>query len=114
MEPSISEIIYYIFLGVLTSLGKVFILVICIYYIFKIGSKADSLLLLLGSIIWLLCGILTLVGTRYAQVWGSESYVTYSYVLQGFSFVGSLLFVIGFFLLIRKIIKYTLQISKTN
>ncbi len=102
MEPSLTEVIYTIFLGLLTSMGQVFILAICLYYLYKIGSKADSILLLLGSIIWLLCSIFTLVGISYANVWGSEKYLTFTYILQGFSFVGSLLFVIGFFLLIRR------------
>lgn len=104
MEPSLAEIIYYIFLGLLTSMGQVFIFVICLYYIFKIGTKADSILLLLGSIIWVLCGVSALIGTLYAKVWGSELYLTFTYILQGFSFVGSLLFVIGFFLLIRRVL----------
>ncbi|GAA4272122.1 hypothetical protein U6A24_11495 [Aquimarina gracilis] len=102
MEPSFTEIIYYIFFGLLTSLGQVFILAICLYYTFKIGTKPDSILLLLGSVIWLLCSITTRVGVLYAKVWGSELYLTFTYVLQGFLFLGSLLFVIGFFLLIRR------------
>ncbi len=105
MEPSITKILSFILLGILTSMGQVLILGICLYYIYKIGSKKDSILVLLGSMIWLLCSISTLVATLYVRVWGTETYQLVTYAIQGFSFFGSLLFVIGFFLLIRRVVK---------
>jgi len=105
METNVLEIIYYIFLGLITSLGQVLLVGICLYYLIKKGAKADATLLLIGSSIMLLCGILSTVGALFARVWGTESYVTYTYSIQGISMLGSLLFVIGFFILIRKVIK---------
>ncbi|MEW7291576.1 hypothetical protein [Aquimarina sp. 2304DJ70-9] len=112
MEPSLTETLYYIFLGLLTSMGQVLIIAICIYYLFKIGAKADSILLLIGSIISLVCTLATTVGALYAKIWGTEAYLQFTYILQGFSFVGSLLFLIGFFILVRRVIK-NIGLNKT-
>ena len=114
MEPTLLEILYYIFLGLITSGGQVLIFILSIYYWAKTGSKVDSILLVVGSSISLITLILIQIGVLYASVWGKEVYLQFTYLTQGISFIGSLLFVIGFFLLIRKIIKYTLHISKTE
>ncbi len=112
MEPSITETLYYVFLSLLTSMGQVLIIAICIYYLFKIGAKVDSILLLIGSIISLLCVIATTVGALYAKIWGAETYLQFTYILQGFSFIASLLFLIGFFILVRRVIK-NIELIKT-
>ncbi len=109
MEPSITEIIYYVFLGLLTSIGQVFLVILCLYYLYKIGTKADSVLLIVGSLISLLCAISNPVGALYAKSWGADSYLSFTYIIQGFSALASLLFVIGFFLLIRRVIKNIAQ-----
>ncbi|WP_109852355.1 hypothetical protein [Aquimarina sp. AU58] len=109
MELSITEIIKYIFLGIITSIPQLVITILCIYYIIKVGSKTEGILLTTGSIISLLCGISNTVGTTYISTLGTDTYLTYIYVIQGFSFLGSILFVIGFFLLIKKTIKYFVQ-----
>ncbi|EZH74004.1 hypothetical protein ATO12_14090 [Aquimarina atlantica] len=109
MELSITEILKYFFLGIITSIPQLVIAILCIYYIIKVGSKTDGILLTTGSIISLLCGISNTVGTTYISTLGADTYLTYIYVIQGFSFLGSILFVIGFFLLIKKTIKYFVQ-----
>ncbi|WP_024771167.1 hypothetical protein [Aquimarina macrocephali] len=105
MGQDITEIIKHIFLGILTSIPQLVIVILCIYYITKIGSKTEAILLTTGSIISLLCGISNVVGATYISTLGVDSYVIFIYIIQGFSFLGSILFVIGFFILIRKIIK---------
>ena len=105
MEPSLSEIIYYIFLGLVTSLGELFMLVICIYYLTKRGPKADSLLLVIGSSLSIVGAIISRVSILYISVWGADKYAIFSYFLQGFFFLCSLLFTVGFLLLIRRITK---------
>jgi len=105
MGPSLSEIIYYIFLGLVTSLGQLFMLVICIYYLFKRGPKTDSLLLVIGSSLSIIGSITSRVGIAYASTWGSDKYLVFSYFLQGFFFLSSLLFAVGFLLLVRRITK---------
>ncbi len=110
MEPSITEIFYYVFLGLLTSPAQLIIILICLYYLIKSKATADSVLLMIGSFIILLSTILTQVGVLYAKTWGSNSYLSYSFVIQGISIVGSLLFAVGLFLLIRKVIKFKTQL----
>ncbi|SHI57846.1 hypothetical protein [Aquimarina spongiae] len=105
MGPSISEIIYYIFLGLVTSLGQLFLVAICVYYLFKRGPKADSLLLVIGSGLSILGTITSRVGIGYATTWGSDKYLIFSYFLQGLFFLSSLLFAVGFLLLVRRITK---------
>ncbi|WP_103070516.1 hypothetical protein [Aquimarina sediminis] len=106
MVPSITEIITHIFFGLAASIPQVFIVVICLYYIFKKGSKIEGVLLVSGSILSLLCALSTQIGVLFSQVWGADSYLTYTYVFYGISFIGSVLFVIGFFILVRKTIKH--------
>ncbi|MEW7277411.1 hypothetical protein ABW636_02300 [Aquimarina sp. 2201CG1-2-11] len=105
MNPTIFEILYQILLGFAISIGEVFVLIICIYYLFKTGIKTDSVLLLLGSIFIIMNVILTHIGILYSQIWGMDSYLLYTYFTRGIYFLGSILFVIGFFYLIRKVIK---------
>jgi hypothetical protein len=109
MEQDITEIIKHIFLGIITSIPQLVIAILCIYYILRVGLKTEGILLTTGSIISLLCGISNIVGATYISTLGVDSYVTFIYFIQGFSFLGSVLFVIGFFLLIKKAIKYFVQ-----
>lgn len=109
MEQGITEIIKHIFLGIITSIPQLVIAILCVYYIIKVGLKTEGVLLTTGSIISLLCGISNIVGATYISTLGVDSYVTFIYFIQGFSFLGSVLFVIGFFLLIKKTIKYFVQ-----
>lgn len=112
MELDILEIIKYIFLGLLTSIPQIIIVVLCIYYLYKVGTKTEGILLTTGSTISLLCGVASVVGASYFSGFGVDSYLTFTYIVQGFSFIGSILFVIGFFLLIRKTIKNKSLLSK--
>ncbi len=114
MEPSIKEILLHIFLGFLTSPAQLIILLICIYYLIKSKGTTDSILLLVGSSITLLDYIFIQVGVLYAKNWGSDSYITYSLIVQSISKVGSLLFAIGLFNIVRKVLKIKIssQISK--
>lgn len=106
MESSILEIVKYIFLGLLTSIPQLIIVILCVYYIFKTGSKTEGILLTIGSITSLLCDVSNVVGAMSVNTLRADSYVTFTYIVQGFSFLGSVIFVIGFFLLIKKTIKY--------
>ncbi len=88
------------------SIGQVFIVLITIYYIVKSGSKLDGILMLTGSCLSLLCSIFIQVG---ALLWEAETYAFSMYIISGISTLGSVLFVIGFFLLIRKFLKNTIS-----
>ncbi len=112
MEQNIIEVIKHIFLGIITSIPQLVITILCIYYIIKVGLKTEGVLVTTGSIISLLCGISNIVGATYISTLGADTYVTFIYFVQGFSFLGSVLFVIGFFLLIKKTIKYVLNDKK--
>ncbi|PKV50518.1 hypothetical protein ATE84_2576 [Aquimarina sp. MAR_2010_214] len=114
MGLDITEIIKYLFQGVLTSIPQLVIVILCIYYLIKVGSKIDGVLLTIGSIISILCNISNVVGAVYISTLGVDSYVIYLYIIQGFSILGSILFAIGFFILIRKIIKNKVYLSNTR
>ncbi len=114
MEPTITKILFQIFLGLITSLGQVCILAICIYYILKAGSKSDGALLCTGSVIWLFCSVSQSVGTLYISIWGTTGFQLFTYIIQGCSMLGSLLFVLGFFILIRKVIQNKNTLHTTN
>ena len=76
MSPSTFEILYQVLLGFAISIGEVFVLIICIYYLFKTGVKTDSVLLVLGSILIFLNVILTHVGILYSQILNLKMFKT--------------------------------------
>ena len=112
MEPDYTRILYAILIGVITSFFSIFTIIICIYYTVKVGWKTEGVLLITGSSISILCAIATQIGVLYSSTWSADGYLQFTYSIQGISFVGSLLFTIGFLQLILKIIRYTSQISK--
>ncbi|WP_299222324.1 hypothetical protein [uncultured Aquimarina sp.] len=80
---------------------------IAIYYLNKMKSKTEGILILIGNIIILLSIIVnTLLFVMFMdETW---EHMTYSYILSGInilSFIGSMLFVAGTFLLIKRVIK---------
>ncbi len=112
MEPDYTQVLYSILVGLFSSLFSIFTIIICIYYIVKMGSKIEGTLMIIASSISLLCSIATQIGVLYIKTWGTNDYLHFTYIIQGFAFLGSLLFIIGFFILIRKVIHYKSLISK--
>ncbi len=103
------EILSMIFVGLISSIPYIFTLIISIYYRKKTGSKKDSTLLILGNIILILCSISQTISTIFIRSWGTEIYTYFIYSINGISFLASILFTIGFLLLVRKMVKYKLQ-----
>ncbi len=113
MESDIIKVVTNIFISFLTSLPQIIIVILCLYYLYKVTSKTEGILLAAGSIISLLCSVSIFMASSYISHFEQiNSYETLVYISHGLSFFGSILFTIGFFLLIRKTIKNKSLLSK--
>jgi len=78
-----------------------------IYYLNKMKSNTEGMLILIGNILILLSSIAnTLLFSLYMDE--ASKFITYSLIVSGINilaFIGSALFVIGVFILIKKMIK---------
>ncbi|WP_298312635.1 hypothetical protein [uncultured Aquimarina sp.] len=103
--PDFLEIIKYLIIGVFSSITQIFIFVVSIYFYRKMGSSIERILLLIGSLLMTLCTILSSSSIAFYVFLGAEQYATILYILQIGSFLGTLLFAIGFLMTVRKVVK---------
>ena len=107
--PDILEIIKYVILGIFTSTTQIFILIVCIYFYRKMGSSIERFLLLLGSLLSFLFSILAYVATLTLYNYGAETYEAISYISHFGSFIGNVLFAIGFLIMVKKVVRYNIK-----
>ncbi|WP_299260682.1 hypothetical protein [uncultured Aquimarina sp.] len=103
--PDFLEIIKYLIIGIFSSITQIFVSIVCIYFYRKIGSSVERILLLIGSLLLTLFTILSSSSIAFYMFLGANQYATILYIFQIGSFLGSLLFAIGFLITIRKIVK---------
>ncbi|WP_298547980.1 hypothetical protein [uncultured Aquimarina sp.] len=103
--PDFLEIIKYLVIGVFSSITQIFIFVVCIYFYRKMGSSVERILLLIGSSLMTLFTLLSGASVGFYMFLGAEQYATILYIFRIGSFLGALLFAIGFLITIRKIVK---------
>ncbi|WP_299441041.1 hypothetical protein [uncultured Aquimarina sp.] len=108
MEANTPQILIQLLLGLVYSIPTIFFIIISIHYLLKMGSTTDGILILLGNSILLLSSILGKIAwiqLVFYQKWEGEIYSYVNIVLGTISFIGSVLFVIGVFLLVKKVLK---------
>ncbi|WP_299260680.1 hypothetical protein [uncultured Aquimarina sp.] len=108
METDISQVLVQSLTGLFYVLPTLVFIIISSYYLMKMGGKMDGILILVGNIIIFLSSIINQVLFIQLSVYQSWDGYYYSYIstaLSILSFIGSILFVAGTFLLIRKVIK---------
>jgi len=103
--PDFLEIIKYLIIGMFSSITQIFILGVCIYFYRKMGSSAATILLLIGSALLTLFTLLSSASIGFYMVLGAEKYAIITYIFQIGSFLGSLLFAIGFLITIKKVVR---------
>ncbi len=108
MNTSTPQIIIQLLLGLFYAIPSIAFIIICLYYLKKAGSTTDGLLLLIGNSIIFITIILsqiTMVLFVYYRKWEAD---IYSYITMGtgiLSFIGSVLSILGLFLLVKRVIK---------
>ncbi len=108
MEINTSQILIQLLLALAYAIPTIFFIVISIYYLLKMGSRTDGILILAGNIVILLSIILSrilFIQFAFYEKWQGEMYSYVSSAINVISFMGSLAFAIGVFLLMKKIIK---------
>jgi len=105
MESDVSQILIQLMTGLLYSIPTIIFIIISVYYLIKMGPKTDGIFILIGNIIILLSIIAHQVLFLNVQNITTELFSWISAAINIFSFLGSTLFVIGIFLLIKRVIK---------
>ncbi|MCK8520785.1 hypothetical protein M0D21_04375 [Aquimarina sp. D1M17] len=103
-----SQIIIQLLMGLVFAIPTLFFIGIGLFYISKVGTKTDGLLFLIGNIVILLSIIINKILFVQFIVYQNMEATTYSYVLYAtniLSFIGSILFAIGLYLLVKKAVK---------
>jgi len=103
--PDFLEIIKYLIIGIFSSITQIFIFVVSIYFYRKMGSSVERMLLLTGSLLMTLSAMLSSSSMAFYMFLGAERYATILYILQIGTFLGTLLFAIGFLMTVRKVVK---------
>lgn len=108
MDADISQIIIQLLMGFLYGLPTLAFIIICLYYLKKVGSVIDGILLLIGNSIIFITIILGQIAMIYFVHYRTWEANTYTYITIGnnvLSFIGSILCVVGLFLLVKRVIK---------
>jgi len=69
------------------------------------GTSAESVLLLMGSLLITLVSITSGLSVVFSMYLGKEKFATLTLLFRIISFVGAILFAIGFLITIRKIVR---------
>ncbi|WP_103070517.1 hypothetical protein [Aquimarina sediminis] len=80
-------------------------IILTIYYMSKVGSTKDAVLILIGNILILLVAIVHQFLYVFIDSWGYETYAIINSGVNFVSFIGSILFLIGLAMTFQKIIK---------
>ncbi len=104
-ESNFSEILLRITGALFYSVPILIFILIAIYYITKAGMKTEGILILIGNILILLVSISHHFLYTFIESWGYELYSYISMGINAISFIGSILFIIGFLMIIQQNIK---------
>ncbi|WP_103864859.1 hypothetical protein [Aquimarina sp. I32.4] len=80
-------------------------IILAIYYISKVGSTKEGILILIGNILLFIVAIIHQFLFMLVDSWGFNLYSIINSGVNFIAFIGSILFIIGFYLLIKKAIK---------
>ncbi|MDY8138881.1 hypothetical protein [Aquimarina sp. 2201CG5-10] len=105
MDSNIAEILMRILTSLFYIVPTLFFIGIAIYYLMKVGSKTEGMLMLIGNILILLVSISFNFMFLYIESWGIQMYSIINTIVNGIGFIGSTLFAIGVFMIVRKVIR---------
>ncbi|MEW7291575.1 hypothetical protein [Aquimarina sp. 2304DJ70-9] len=105
MESNFTDILLRV-TGILFYIVPIlFFIILAIYYLSKADAKTPGILILIGNILILLVAIANQFLYLFIQEWGMDLFSLVSVVVNAISFVGYVLFLIGFFMIIQKTLK---------
>lgn len=105
IESNFSEILLRITGAFFYIVPTIFFIILAIYYTSKVGSTKEGTLILIGNILILIVTILHQFMYLFIGQWGIDLYSIISIGVNAISFIGFMLFLIGFYIMIQKIIK---------
>jgi len=114
MDSNTYQIFIQLLMGLLYAIPSLIFIGISIYYISKMGTLIDGILILIGNIIILLSiaiGKILWIQFVFFQTWQRDLYSYISTAISIFSVLGSILFAIGVFLLVKRVIRSKTQVS---
>ncbi|MGY3794283.1 hypothetical protein [uncultured Aquimarina sp.] len=108
IDSNTTQVMIQLLMGLVYAIPSLLFIIISIYYLLKMGSQIDGTLILIGNVIIFLSviiGQIAFVQFAFYQKWEHTSYSYISTGISIFSFIGRVLFAVGIFLLIKKMIK---------
>ena len=117
MQSDIYQVIVQSAMSLLYTLPVLAFIILAIYYISKVGSTTDGYLILIGNIIIFIASLITALSFLQITIfrnWEIKTYTTITAAMQVLSFIGKILFVIGVFLLLKKVIKNKKIVTSIN
>ncbi|KZS38601.1 hypothetical protein AWE51_13455 [Aquimarina aggregata] len=108
MNADTSQILIQALTGLFYAIPTLLFIGIGIHYLIKKGNTTDGIFIVIGNIIILLSiviGKILFIQFVVYQKWDSTVYTYIISAINIVSFIGSILFVIGLFLLTKKVIK---------
>ncbi|EZH74003.1 hypothetical protein ATO12_14085 [Aquimarina atlantica] len=104
-SSNVSEIILRVTGALFYILPILVFIILTIYYMSKKGTTKEGILILIGNILILIVAILHQFLYMFIDSWGFDIYSIINTGVNTISFIGSILFLIGFYIMIQKIIK---------
>ncbi len=105
MESNFTDMLLRVIGILFYAVPVLFFIILAIYYISKADAKIPGILILIGNILILLVVITNQFLYLYIEDWGIDLFSLVSVVVNAISFVGYVLFLIGFFMIIQKLLK---------
>lgn len=108
IDSNTTQVMIQLLMGLVYAIPSLLFIIISIYYLLKMGSQIDGTLILIGNVITFLCviiGQIVFIQFAFYEKWQHTSYSYISTGISIFSFIGRVLFAVGVFLLIKKMIK---------
>ncbi|TSE10862.1 MULTISPECIES: hypothetical protein [Aquimarina] len=105
IESNFSEILLRFTGAIFYIFPIILFIILAIYYNSKVGSTKEGVLILVGNILILIVAILHQFLYTFVDLWGFDIYAIINAGVNGISFIGSILFLIGLYMMIQKLIK---------
>ena len=107
MQSDIFATILDTLLSILYFIPKIVLLILSIYYLYKAGKSKDGILILIGTIISMIdfISFRVLLYLYSLDIFDHQMYTYISFVVNAISSIGYIIFTIGIYFLIKKVIQ---------
>lgn len=105
IESNFSEILLRVTGALFYIFPIILFIILAIYYNSKVGSTKEGVLILVGNILILIVAIIHQFLFTFVDSWGFDVYAIINAGVNAISFIGSILFLIGLYMMIQKLIK---------